>query len=220
MSIALVQSITAAYVSGTTITITFPSAPTNGNTVIIVYEHSNFSGTSITATCSAIGGVTPTKRISNVTNRTVELLDAINVSGAGTSATLTLSGTPNVATAAGAMVFEFSGIASYDTAQPNSATALTQTTASLTPTASRSAVIVAGLRSGGPIASGPTNSFTAGPVAGDTRGVSAYQIIASTSGSYLTTWDSGGSNAYATIIGSYLEAVAAGVKLRPYMMGA
>lgn len=226
MAITVINPTSAnAWTSGTTITVTVP-APTDGNTLVVQF------GATVT-TSPTVSSITQTgatwSRASGATNtlRNTETWIAPNVSGAGTTVTINLSANPGAAGVQAAKYFEVTGLGAQTAVQMIDATAdnstsstSTLTTASITPTAGREAVIFAHVRSGGNYSSGPTGGFT-GVTAPDVRTFCGYIIVASTSGSYSTSWtQSGTGNSESTILTLLAPAAGGGgVLFRPYFMG-
>lgn len=181
MAITLVNQTPAVGQSGVTIPITIP-APTAGNSLFLI--SGTIGGFTITGVIG--GGVTWAQQIQESTVGGVEIWAGPNSSGSGTTVTVTPS---NQFNRFDFIVAEFSGMPStlvLDGSAPsngNTGGGNNVTTATITPTAGKVAVILAGAATQFAIGGSPTGGFTAfTTTATNTRG--AYQIVASTSGSY------------------------------------
>jgi dienelactone hydrolase len=190
MAIALVHSTASGNIGPppNPSTITIPSTAA-GNALVVA-----FAGASITNPISSISaaGCTWVKGIESNTNRAASIWYALNVPAGVTSLSISFTGSP--AQFVSWEVWEFSGVATTSAVSGTAAASgnsTTPTTGTITPTASRGAVVIAASRIGGAYSAGPTNGFTGVTPDGGSRTYVAYNIVASTTGSYSTGWTAG-----------------------------
>jgi hypothetical protein len=199
LAIALVNQTSAVWSTGNSIVVTVP-APTNGNALFILLGSAN---TSPTISSISQTGATWVQAQGSYTNRGADIWYALNVSSAGTTVTVNLSGAG--ASTISVVYGEFSGIATsaaLDAKGANTGNSTAPTTATITPISGKNALILAAMRPGGAISAGPTNSFTSMSVP-DTRTRGAYLLVPSTSGTYSTAYTAG-SGAWETSIATFL----------------
>lgn len=147
--------------------------------------------------------------------RSVAIQYAENLPGtAGTTITANLSAS-TTSSSYGVNYTEWSGVATSSSAGPADAqpgaSSVTATTPTITPTAGQNALIIGVIRQGGNKSTGPNSSngtFTAltSPTGDSTRWFGAYQVVASTSGSYDWNNVQGAANTFGGAIASFYAA--------------
>lgn len=210
-----IQSIPSNTYPGSGTDITFSvTAPTDGNFQAIVFHQP-----AVAAVVNSISqtGCTWVKADAGQALRDVEIWYAENVSGGGTTITVTNSGTSGLANAKG-WYSEWSGVAtssSLDVHNHTSGSSSTPTTPSVTPAASTNELILVGATCAGgqTINSGPTAGFT-GVTAGLIPFLQAYQVVPSTSGSYSCGWTMSASGNWDAVIATFKGSGAAGATFR------
>lgn len=206
------------WTSSTTFTFTV-AAIADGNCGIIRYT---YSPALTVASIAQTGSNWLLAKRSN-TNRVSEIWYTLNYISAGTTITLTMSGTPgsNLSISAVFQEWNDSGGTSgwvLDATGANASTSTTPTSALITPTSGRNALIVAGARGNwGAAVSGPTNGFTNMAVGDSTTAAGAWLVAASTSGSYSTGWTKTNNATWDVAIASFIAPASGGA---PPFLGA
>lgn len=216
MSIALVNQVAAKTVAGGSATKNVAiSAPGAGNALrLMIVRDPATTISSVTG-----GGVTWT-RLSTVTDTvatiTCDLYGGDNSSGSGTTVAITISNTYSTLEV---NVSEWSGLGTAPVTDPapstNTGTSSTLTTAAVTPTAGKNLLLLACgaiLNGTHTVTNTPSGGFTALTRSATANYLAfAYQIVASASGSYQTTWPISVSySAWAAIIAGWDAAAGGG----------
>lgn len=193
MSIALVHQAATVATSGANPTPwSFGFAAATANRLVLIADASN-SHTPVVASITQTN-VTWTKVVSENAGSDFEMWEGIPSGTPGTSLTIAWSAALSGATTV--EISEWSGNwpvgTAVDTSAPNAATSTAPTTSTITPTAGKSVVIIAGFRANGAVSAGPTNSFTALTDTG-TLQHQAYLIDPNAAGIYSTGWTIGSS---------------------------
>jgi hypothetical protein len=208
-----------AWTSGTALNITGMAAATNGNSLILRYSGSLAGGNAVIASIANYGGVAWIRARSHGTGRAAEIWYCPNVSGGGTSIAITMAGTPSAASAQSATVSEWPGVITADSVNSANGTSTTAAPGNATPTTGRDALVIVATRVGGTYSAGPDGGFTA-LLSGDAsfRDFGGYLVVDPTTGASYNPTYTAASGTWGSAIATFLAP--AGVKLRPYMMGA
>ncbi len=216
MSIALVQQVAGQPGNGSPKSITI-ATPGAGNALRLMITRP--FATSITGITG--GGVT-WSRLGSVVNNSnstwsVEIWGGDNSSGSGTTISVSVG---NNYTTFDYNFSEWSGLDTTPVADPspsgNTSTSSTAATSSVTPTAGKEVLLLACTRFAAIVTNSPSGGFTALTRTVTSEGY-AYQIVASASGSYSTTWALNvGYNPWATIIAGWDAAGGGGATYQPY----
>lgn len=194
------------------ITVTI-SAPAAGNCLIALIA----SGTAgITVSGITGGGVTWSKLINSNTNRSSEIWVGPNSSGSGTSVQVTM---PGVTLNTSVWVVEFSGVATSspgDASGGNNGNSGSPVSTSITPTASRNALLLACGRTGN-TPSLTSGGFTALATSNSVY-VACYQVVSSTTGAYQSTYTASSATWEIEIADILAAAVAGGVVSRNLLL--
>lgn len=203
-----IQSIPSnTYTSGTTITFSI-TAPSNGNFQAVTLHVS--SGASTVSSISQTG-CSWVKAAASDVNRDAEIWYAENVSGGGTTVTVTFSSSSGLAGIIG-WYSEWSGVAtssSLDVTGTNNSSSTTPQSSIVTPTAGLNELMIvcATAHGGFTISSGPTNSFTGVQPSGmNVPNLQAYFVETSTSGGYSTSWTMNSSGTWDAVIATFKAA--------------
>lgn len=206
MTIALVQQVAVKTAlggaAGKTVTIATPGA---GNALRLLVGRAT-----TTVVNSVTGGGVTWSLLATIDNsnssHSTELWGGDNSSGSGTTITITLA---NTYTQVEVNVSEWSGLDTTPVQDPapgtNTGTSNTATTDTVTPTAGKEVLLLASAVHAATLTDSPSGGFTALTRSATATGYGfAYQIVASASGNYLTTWGlSAAYNPWATIIAGW-----------------
>lgn len=181
MAAAIVQS-KSAQGSGGSVAVTFDSAVTAGNAVIVLATA--FSSTAPSA-ASDNKSNTYTRHVSGASNISVAIFSALNVTG-GSSFQVTVTGSSDVSAA----IFEVSGLATsaaFDVSATNGGTSASHSTGTTAATAQADAIAFAVTGHDGVSTADPTlpggSAYTLGPFQTNTALMplaSAYQVLSAT----------------------------------------
>jgi hypothetical protein len=219
-----VQQVIAAdgTVTGTTLAVTWSSTPTNGNLLTCYFGNSGGVNPPAISSITHTGATWQVAQKS-ATARDAEIWYAMNVSGASTSMTINLDHAIASVNAQAAACQEWSGVATssaLDAKSPATGTSTTPTSASITPTSSLNELLIASTgRLGQNKSAGcasPFTDLTDASSGGATRTFGCYQVVASTSGAYSTSWTLAGSSTWDVSIASFKAA--AGTTASPNRM--
>lgn len=185
---------------------TMSNTPTNGKYLILTRNAS-------TATFSSLTSITQTNvswaRVGSVysVNRKIEVwLGTVSASpGTGLTFAFDHSGTDSFA---GGQIAQWSGLSGVVdvTTTGASANTTTPTTASITPTGGTNVLIIAADSRIGTYSSGPTGGFTDYTSAAASQQRTAYQVVASASGSYQAVWTYSPAAAWDAVIVAFAAA--------------
>ncbi len=195
--------------SGTTRSITLGSSCTSGNDEVMLW-HNSGTVTISTGTPPAQTGFTWTKVIQDGTgSRNVELWQAHCTGGSSKVITVTLSATLS-AGLDGQVIMEWSGLTTTNITTSLASGSGTTISPTITPAAGSTvlfAVAAAGgvpaVPNGTPVAGWTSIAASTNESAGG-RGIYAYQVVATTSGSYSPAWTAA-TGTYNSAIVSYLS---------------